>query len=494
MAFLEAGKAKEYYDKILDIHFNRGNLPTELKFVEFRVILDEMLDINGVDRKGSTVNGFAFINGEMSSEKNPSGTASQVMTEGIRIIKSCRNESQHPNNYKLDNVDYMFCVKVLASIIEFLTETPIHAEVVEIYSSVYAQQPAVPKEEAAQTSQQPAPLKNTYPDDFVRVEGGTFWMGSDVGEANEKPVHTVTVTGFYMGKYEVTQKEWFDVMGTMLRQQRDMRFKFNWREAAEYCNKRSLEKGLTPRYIISGDAITRDWNANGYGPSTWDEWESCVICQSWRHYGYHLPTRDEWAEWEYAAMFNNYGEGDNYPMYYVNWYDAVEYCNKRSLKEGLTPCYHGPSDAITCDWNANGYRLPTEAEWEYAAKGGSKDLLVYEYSGSNNVDMVAWYNYDRKRNEWGTRPVGTKAPNGLGLYDMSGNVWEWCWDWYGSYSSEAQTDPTGAPSKPEGDAGRVRRGGSWIDKAEYVRLSYRSYRYEYPFCYDQNIGFRLVRT
>jgi formylglycine-generating enzyme required for sulfatase activity len=182
----------------------------------------------------------------------------------------------------------------------------------------------------------------------------------------EKPIHTVTVSSFSISKYEVTQKEWQEIMGT------------------------------NPSFF----------------------------------------------------------KGDNLPVERVSWYDAIEYCNKRSLKEGLTPAYHGSGDNITCDWNANGYRLPTEAEWEFAAKGGGKDYLITQYSGSNSVDAVAWYDANSERR---THPVGTKAANSLGIHDMSGNVWEWCWDWDGRYSSSFQIDPRG----PATGVSRIVRGGSW---------------------------------
>ena len=177
-------------------------------------------------------------------------------------------------------------------------------------------------------------------------------------------------------------------------------------------------------------------------------------------------------------------KGDNLPVESVSWFDAIEYCNKRSQKEGLTPVYSGLGDSISCNWNANGYHLPTEAEWEYAAKGGNKDSIIYKYSGSNNVDAVAWYG----RNSSGsTKPVGTKAPNSLGLYDMSGNISEWCWDWYGAYSSNTQTDPRGASSGFH----RIARGGAWFSYyASYLRSVNRNYHYpNYQYAY---IGFRLA--
>jgi formylglycine-generating enzyme required for sulfatase activity len=180
-----------------------------------------------------------------------------------------------------------------------------------------------------------------------------------------------------------------------------------------------------------------------------------------------------------------------HPLSGVNWYDAVKYCNWLSGKEGLTPCYEVKGKLTQCDFSANGYRLPTEAEWEYAARGGHKSQ-GYEYAGSNNVDDVGWY----EGNSGGqTHPVGQKQPNELGLYDMSGNMFEWCWDWYGKdyYTSSPSTDPTG-PSSGTGvyiaDADRARRGGSYREKSEYVRVAFRGAD---GATYRGDSGFRLVR-
>ena len=193
-------------------------------------------------------------------------------------------------------------------------------------------------------------------------------------------------------------------------------------------------------------------------------------------------------------------EGDavlNNPVNCVNWYDAIAYCNKLSIKEKLTPCYsiggstnpeewgavptleNATWDAVTCDFEANGYRLPTEAEWEWLARGGEN----YEYAGSDNVDDVAWYTANI--NDTGTREVKTKAPNGYGLYDMSGNVWEWCWDWYGSISSSSVAD--GATS---GDV-RITRGGSWYYNGDYCQVAGRARIY--PSVRPSDFGFRVVR-
>ncbi|MHC6201933.1 formylglycine-generating enzyme family protein [Breznakiellaceae bacterium SP9] len=199
--------------------------------------------------------------------------------------------------------------------------------------------------------------------------------------------------------------------------------------------------------------------------------------------GKYPVIQKEWA----AVMGSNPSKwkGDTLPVEQVSWFAAVEYCNKRSEKEGLTPVYSGSGTAITGNFNANGYRLPTEAEWEWAAKGGGKDFIIRKYSGSNNADTVAWYD----ANSGGrTHEVGTKAPNRLGLYDMSGNVWEWCWDWFGNYPRRAQTDPLGAAS----GSLRVRRGGDWVLDAAFLRSAYRNSaspanRYEF-------VGFRVARS
>ena len=144
------------------------------------------------------------------------------------------------------------------------------------------------------------------------------------------------------------------------------------------------------------------------------------------------------------------GVGDNYPMYYISWHDCKEFISKLNVLTGKT------------------FRMPTEAEWEYAARGGSKSR-GYKYSGSNRLGDVAWY----EDNSGGkTHEVGYKRPNELGLYDMSGNVWEWCSDWFGDYSSSAQTNPKG----PDSGTDRVRRGGSWGSVAWSCHCSSREIR------------------
>ena len=155
------------------------------------------------------------------------------------------------------------------------------------------------------------------------------------------------------------------------------------------------------------------------------------------------------ALWEVVMGSNpsNF-KGDNLPVEEVSWNDCQEFISKLNSMTGRK------------------FRLPTEAEWEYAARGGKKSR-GYQYSGSNSISDVAWYSGNSGRV---THPVGTKQANELGIYDMSGNVYEWCSDWYGSYSSSSQTNPTGADS----GSSRVYRGGSWIYIAWLCRLSYRA--------------------
>ena len=216
---------------------------------------------------------------------------------------------------------------------------------------------------------------------MVKVEGSTFTMGATPEQGNdayeyERPAHQVTLSDYYIGRYEVTQKEWQAVMG-------DNPSKFY---------------------------------------------------------------------------------GDNLPVDYVSWNDCQDFINKLNQLTGLK------------------FRLPTEAEWEFAARGG-KQSKGYKYSGSDNAKNIAWY----EKNS-GSKPhqVGTKEPNELGIYDMSGNVGEWCGDWYGRYSSSAQTNPTG----PSSGSYRVLRGGSWYYRAGSCRVSFRyssnpSYRFNFH-------GFRVV--
>ncbi|HQG98295.1 MAG TPA: SUMF1/EgtB/PvdO family nonheme iron enzyme, partial [Thermotogota bacterium] len=170
---------------------------------------------------------------------------------------------------------------------------------------------------------------------------------------------------------------------------------------------------------------------------------------------------------------------------------AIGYCNWLSEREGLKKAYDSQGNLLdkngkrTTDiTKVEGYRLPTEAEWEYAARGG-QNSSKYKYSGSNTVGDVAWHDSNSGNK---THPVGGKKPNELGIYDISGNVWEWCHDWFEYYSSAAQTNPTGSSN----GAGRVNRGGSWYSYAQSCRVASRYYLT--PVNGASNIGFRVSRT
>jgi formylglycine-generating enzyme len=281
------------------------------------------------------------------------------------------------------------------------------------------------------------------PIEMVYIQGGTFQMGDSFseGDTDELPVHSVTLSSFYLGKYEVTQAEW-----------------------------------------------------TAYMP---------------------------------AENWSSYGAGVNYPAYYVSWYEIIKYCNLRSIAEGMTPVYminnstdptewgtvpadHNTAwDAAICNWSANGYRLPSEAEWEYAARGGLSGqrfpngaTISHSTNGDTQANYFAQpslYTYDvspttdyHPSYNGKSSPVGSFPPNGYGIYDMAGNLWEWCWDWYSSsyYSISPSNNPTG----PTTGLIRAGRGGYWSYTANHCRVACRLYLYYLPDFSDKNIGFRVART
>ncbi|SSC12402.1 conserved exported protein of unknown function [Mesotoga infera] len=187
---------------------------------------------------------------------------------------------------------------------------------------------------------------------------------------------------------------------------------------------------------------------------------------------------------------NNWGR-ETRPVINVSWNDAVAYCNWLSEKEKLPKAYDSNGNLLDKDGRITtdpskvvGYRLPTEAEWEYAARGGNKSR-GYKFAGSDNVNDVAWYTSNSGSK---TQEVGKKLPNELGIYDMSGNVWEWCSDWYVSYSSSAQTNSYNSNN----GSNRVYRSGSWVNIEAVARVAYRSF---YTPTYTSHyLGFRICRT
>ncbi|MFH1741706.1 MAG: formylglycine-generating enzyme family protein, partial [bacterium] len=176
-----------------------------------------------------------------------------------------------------------------------------------------------------------------------------------------------------------------------------------------------------------------------------------------------------------------------YPVYYVSWYDAVKFCNRLSYVEGLESCYNESTWA--CDFNKSGFRLPTEAEWEYACRAGTEtnfytgNSITNDGYSSTDLERAGWYGYGVVQ----ANVVGAKEPNAFGLYDMHGNVWEWCNDWYRNYSSGSVTDPTGFQT----GSYRVIRGGSWSSYASLCRSAKRGL--EDPDVRVDEVGFRITR-
>jgi formylglycine-generating enzyme required for sulfatase activity len=171
----------------------------------------------------------------------------------------------------------------------------------------------------------------------------------------------------------------------------------------------------------------------------------------------------------------------------VSWLDAVAYCNWLSEKEKLSKCYVINGESVMYLDTAKGYRLPTEAEWEYAARGGSKSH-DYNYAGSADINAVGWYKDNSPGG--GSKSVGQKTPNELGLFDMTGNLWEWCWDVYdGGYYG---ISPSDNPKGPESGPYRVMRGGAWYNEANYARVYTR--QDHYPGFRQNSVGFRVART
>lgn len=289
---------------------------------------------------------------------------------------------------------------------------------------------------------------------MVLIPAGTFQMGDSLNDSvdsyGERPTHTVYVSAFYMDQHEVTQAMWDEV--------------YTW-------------------------ALTQGYSFDNQGSVEWDG--------------------------------ANRSKGPNHPVYHINWHDVVKWCNARSEKAGLLPSYYtdvnhtqvyrsGQVDVRNewVKWQGNGYRLPTEAEWEKAARGGLEgrrfpwgdtvshsqanyrsywefDRPVFAYDVSPTAGFHPTYTLGGHPY---TSPVGSFLANGYGLYDVAGNVWEWCWDWWSEsyYGSSPGTDPLG----PESGFGRLLRGGSWLGASGSLRCAFRTKGH--PSGTVINWGFRCV--
>lgn len=240
--------------------------------------------------------------------------------------------------------------------------------------------------------------QNTKYPEMILVPGGNFTMGANKGYEDEKPTHTVTLSNFYIGKYEVTVAQY-----------------------KEFCKA----------------------TKHPFPPKPKKNW---------------YEEHDNVKEWTWR---------DNKPIVNVNWYDATAYCKWLSEETGEK------------------YSLPTEAQWEYAAKGG-KNPDKYQYAGSDNIKTVAWY--DETTYERGPKTVGQLKPNKLGIYDMSGNAFEWCHDFYGKYQSKKTKNPKG----PKNGQYKIIRGGSWFYFDEFCRITQRDS--PKPNLKKFVYGFRVVKN
>jgi formylglycine-generating enzyme required for sulfatase activity len=267
---------------------------------------------------------------------------------------------------------------------------------------------------------------------MVAIPGGTFEMGDHVGLgwAEERPVHSVTLDAFYMDKYEVSNTKF-----------------------ADFLNNSTV--------IVSGGAV---YQVGGAGQ------QICYLNSGLTHNG--------------SAIFVINAGKEHHPVVYQTWYGAALYCNYLSTLNGRTPCYD--ETTFACDFTVDGFRLPTEAEWEYASRGGEHSPY-YQYPWGSDTITSLDANYGPYIGT--TVDVGSYAANGYGLYDMAGNVWEWCNDWYDYYyySNSPSTNPTG----PANGSDRVLRGGSWGGDGIQSRCAQRSSTHPTDWI-SGYIGFRVL--
>jgi alpha-L-fucosidase len=295
---------------------------------------------------------------------------------------------------------------------------------------------------------------------MIKTTGGSFQMGDSKrhGYGDERPVHTVTLDSFYMGKYEVTNGQY-----------------------CQYLNS-TLGQGLIT--VTSGVV---------YQAGSGTSYPYCDTSSS------NSDSQVTYSNGVFTVRTKGVRNMSNDPMVLVSWYGSVAYCNWRSLQQDKQPCYD--VSTWSCDFSRNGYRLPTESEWEYAARGGlsgkrfpwgdtiSHSQANYYSSSSYSYDISPTRSYHPTWNDgkhpYNTSVAGSFPANGYGLYDMTGNVWEWCNDWYGSYRSHSKSNPKG----PTNGSYRVLRGGGWSSLASISRVTFRVPRS--PGTRHSTLGFRL---
>lgn len=280
------------------------------------------------------------------------------------------------------------------------------------------------------------PALATSPD-MVLLDGGKFKMGSKNGEDNEKPQHKVKLDPFYMGKYEVTNEEYCEFMNAV----KDLKYDFT---------------------------LLR-WEKDQCG-ITFDEEKGLYVVKEGQ---------------------------EKHPVIWVTWYGAAAYCNWLSQVEGLGECYM--NNFADFDFTKNGYRLPTEAEWEYACRGGSESAYFWGSSMDDNGNDYCWYSDNSER----IHDVGQKMANSFGLYDMAGGVWEWCNDWYSANEENPYKDDKNGyykhkdaegpnPTGPATGEKKSVRGGSWGTNDFFCRSAFRNSMAPADSCYL--MGFRVVRN
>ena len=294
-------------------------------------------------------------------------------------------------------------------------------------------------------------------DDMILISGGSYKMGDFTGEgfANAKPLHDVFLDSFFMSKYQLTVGEFSDFV-----------------EESGYVTDCEKKKGGKVFLIENG------------------------------RQKFYL---DSLSSWKYVG----YVPDDNQPVTFVSWFDAVNYCNWRSKKDNLKCCYKIMGDSVFWDKSAKGYRLLTEAEWEFVARSGGKN---HKFSwGNDSVPMINGQNAANIKDEtfkkahapdvklkpcWEgyedgyiyTSPVGSFAPNELGIYDICGNVYEWCWDWYGDYNE----NPVNNPDGPATGKARVCRNVGYACPIDQIGTTHRGSGE--PDNFFDNVGFRIGRS